>query len=354
MDASIIKFKYQLLNNKGQPTGMTRSKGTFDGKTLSLKNHTIHVENILHAEARFDRLLLAGRDGDGKESAFGIVCGAAPAKQLARAIGRAGTGARAEQRRAALRAQGREHEFNVVECVHCNALVDLSGFADSPQAWCSACGSLFTRDGTGPADEGKYHHCDSCGFYSQPQDFTEFYFYFLLVVYGFRYQKHHFCHTCMRAKAWMMFGVNLPFVLGVPVAVTQLGRSYFGGSSRSATFKGLDKANALAKKRRADEAAREYESILERHSMCGGIYFNEALAFIRTGQFDQAITAADNALLVAANYIPARDMLAACYQATGRAEDLEQLIAQWPKGELEAEETAAAANDTKSAQAVAS
>jgi tetratricopeptide (TPR) repeat protein len=102
-------------------------------------------------------------------------------------------------------------------------------------------------------------------------------------------------------------------------------------------FKGLDKANALAKKKKADLAAREFESILARHSMCAGIYFNQALAHARAGQFDQAITAADNALLIAANYIPARDLLAGCYQAAGRADDLKQLVALWPKDALDQE-----------------
>lgn len=353
MDAP-IKFKFQFLNNKGKARGMLRTKGTFNGQTLVLGKQEYPAAQILHAESRFDRLVMAMRGADGAVNGLGIVCGAADAKMLARVISRASTGHRADQRRAALRAQGREHEFVVVECPHCKALVDLSGFADSPQAWCYSCDTLFTRDGTGPADERQYHLCESCGFFAQPQNFTEFYFYFLLVVYGFRYSKHHFCHTCMRSKAWTMFGVNLPFLLGVPVAVTQLGRAYFGGSSRSATFKGLDKANALAKKRKADDAVREYESILARHPMCAGIYFNQAFAHAGVGKFDDAIAAADNAMLIAANYIPARDMLAAFYEATKREDDLKQLIEQWPKGELDAEangaDSAAAAPPTRQNQ----
>jgi hypothetical protein len=149
----------------------------------------------------------------------------------------------------------------------------------SPQVYCPFCHTLGTMDAlAGPIKaEAQYRLCDQCGMYSKPRKFTIFYFYFLLVLYGF-YQKETWrCPACMRPEAWKMLFGNLLFVIGVPVALVQLFRSY-GGTDIGRLFAGLDSANLKARQGNLAGAIEAYRRILTEHPVAAGIKYNIGLA----------------------------------------------------------------------------
>jgi hypothetical protein len=328
-----IRFKFKHVNNKGEETGLLSKKGSFDGETLILDKTQIPILAVVRARRFSNRLILTLLQEDGSMSQGAIALTGGKTRPLLSAINVATSARWCELRQERLGRQGRQQDFRAAQCPHCQAMIDLTDRPDSPQLYCMYCGSISTHEGTPPADEGRYRQCESCDFYAQPQEFTEFIFYFLVVMYGWSTRKHSMCHSCMRRKAWKNLFANLLFVLGVPVAVWQLFRAYLGGSTLSPAFAGLDKANALAKHGKADRAAEIYDQIEHRLQHCAGVRFNHGFAYLRAGRWDQAVGHLERALADCSNYAPAYGALRLCYERLGRTEDLQSLRAAWGEQE---------------------
>jgi tetratricopeptide (TPR) repeat protein len=164
--------------------------------------------------------------------------------------------------------------------------------------------------------------------YSKPRKFTIFYFYFLLVVYGFWSKPTWRCPACMRGVAWQMLFGNLLFVLGVPVAIVQLFRSY-GFTELSGPFKGLDKGNIHARKGNFEAALMQYREIMNRVPNCAGLKYNLGLALLQQGDKSSAAKSFASALDDCANYAPAYQRLRPLCEELGDAPRLAALKAQW-------------------------
>ncbi|MGE3317439.1 MAG: tetratricopeptide repeat protein, partial [Planctomycetaceae bacterium] len=188
--------------------------------------------------------------------------------------------------------------------------------------------------------ETGYRICDECGMYAKPRQFTIFYFYFLLVVYGWNQRTTWRCPGCMRGDAWKMLFGNALFVLGVPVALWQLFRSY-GGTDIGGRFPGLDKANTLARKGDLDRAVAAYRTLLEKQPVAAGVKYNIGLALLQQQRVDQAARMFEFALADCANYGPAINVLAACYQQLGETEKLAELKKRLGVEEQEVDEAPA-------------
>jgi tetratricopeptide (TPR) repeat protein len=171
--------------------------------------------------------------------------------------------------------------------------------------------------------------------YSQPTKFTIFYFYFLLVVYGWWSKQTWRCKGCMRGEAWKMFFGNLLFVLGVPVAIVQLLRCY-SGSVVGGVFRGLDAANLKARKGDVVGALTGYKAILERVPHSAGIKYNLALALLQQGDERRAAETFELALTDCVNYAPAYRVLSGLYAKLGDQARLKELQEMW--GDVEAAE----------------
>ena len=323
-----IRFKFRFVDGEGNESGFLAKRGSFDGTTLDLGGTEIPILAVVRAERRLNRLILwLLRENDSVAPlAVAVRSGLKP---LLSEIVATSSARWAELRQERLRAEGRAHEFRAEVCPTCGGTIDLSGRPASPQLYCQYCDALVTIDGDGPLDEARYHHCDECGFFAQPKAFTIFYFYFLLVIYGCRYRRTYMCNTCMRGEGWKMLGGNLIFILGVPTAVTQLVRAYFGGSNLSRAFSGLDKANALAKRNRPEQAAPIYNAIASRIGHGAGIHFNEGLAHARNGRLEEAVGPLQDAIGECSNYPHAYSALCGCYDRLGMNEDLQQLREDW-------------------------
>ena len=332
-------FKFQFLGENGQPAGFFRKKGRFDGTTLTLDDLQLPAPLLLDVVVREDRVLMAvpqppdpGEDSAGPS--VGHLAVAAGSKNAARTLKNhldvARSGTWAENHRDELAKKGRGAAFRSDRCPHCGATVVLSDMPETPQLFCPFCEALSNTATAGdpPGWEKLHRLCDECGYFSAPKKFTVFYFYFLLVVYGWSRRTTFRCPACMRPDAWKMLLGNAPFVLGLPVALTQLVRTY-GSDLAGGPYQGLDAGNKAARKGDFATAVAKYRAILERVGAGAGVKYNLGLALL--GQGDEA-RAADTfrlSLQDCANYGPAATRLRPLLESLGRHDELAELKRQW-------------------------
>ncbi len=322
-----MPFKFKFLDKQGNETGFFSRKGSFDGETLTLDDQNISADVIYAVENRGNRMVIVEATDVENPTQIALAITSGSVDKLKQALGVARSAAAAVRRKEELTKEGRGHEFREVVCPQCDATNDLTGFQDSPQMDCDFCHSVSTI-GDPSGEEKEYKLCDECGMYSKPRKFTIFYFYFLLVVYGWSSRTTWRCPGCMRGEAWKMFFGNLIFILGVPVAIVQLIRAY-GGTDLAAMYKGLDGANLKARSGKMEAAVASYRKILDQHPQAAGIKYNVGLAFLQQNQLQAAKTTLEAALNDCANYQPAANLLAHCYTELGETEHLEALKAAW-------------------------
>lgn len=330
----MFSFKFKPINDQGTPTGFFSKMGSFDGEVLVLDQVEIPAAHMVAVESQDKHIVIVEAEDLENPTSHLFLLTKGSEAELKQVLGVARSAAQAARRQEELKREGREHEYREVMCPHCDATNDLTGFPDSPQTKCQFCDTVFFADEP-VAEEKKYRLCDECARYSKPRQFTIFYFYFLLVVYGWSSRPTWRCPGCMRGEAWKMLAGNLIFVLGVPVAIVQLIRAY-GGTDLSSMYKGLDSANVKARKGQLESAVGDYRRILDQHPHSAGIKYNVGLAFVEQNRFDAAITTLEAALADCANYEPAANLLAHCYTETGDTAKVEELTALWGATEEDA------------------
>jgi len=325
-----LRFKFKWLDNQGNEAGILSKKGSFDGTTLVLDDIQFPAACLTTVESRGKRFAIAtvDREGHTHQALFSITSGSADG--LRAELGLCRSRAWAESHREELVEAGRGHEFRSAICPHCQAAIDLTSMPRTPQVYCPFCKTVGTLDSPqGPIKaEAQYRLCDTCGMYSKPRKFTIFYFYFLFVMYGFYQQETWRCPACMRGEAWKMLLGNLLFVIGVPVALIQLFRSY-GGTDIGSLFPGLDAANLKARKGDIAGAIEGYRRILREHPVAAGIKFNIGQAALSKNDLAGAAGILEHALHDCANHQPSAAALATCYERLGETEKLHELRKQW-------------------------
>lgn len=325
-----LNFKFYWVNDKGANTSILAKKGVLDVDTLTLEDATIPIAAIASADVRGQYLVLSVAQKTGEPA--NLLVSTSKAGRIKEELGRLRSAIWAEMHRKELEDSGAGRTFHKQTCPACGAVLDLTGMADTPQVSCQFChtiSTLRTADGSPVTEiERGYRLCDECGMYSSPRQFTIFYFYFLLVVYGWRSRITWRCPGCMRGEAWRMFFGNLIFVLGVPVALVQLFRSY-GGTSLGGLYPGLDGANLRARRGDLTGAIEAYQKILTRRPISAGVKHNLGLAFLRQQRSEEAAKMFEFALADCANYQPAAAALANCYEQLGESEKLAELKARW-------------------------
>lgn len=325
-----VRFKFKWLNDQGQETGFLRRRGEFRNGTLCLDKAELPAGAIVQVAFRDNRMGITFLNPEGAPQGFAIsVSGGISAKALKKRIDIARSTTWAQAHREALVKKGEGHLYREQICPECRATLILSRMPATPQLYCEFCDTLTTVDDpqAAPAGERALKLCDSCGMFSRPRKFTVFYFYFLLVVYGWRQQITWRCPACMRGDAWKMFFLNLPFVLGVPVAIAQLIRSY-GGDIGAGPFAGLDSANLKARKGDFAEATAKYRAILSQIRHSAGVKYNIGLTLLKDHP-QLAAESLEGALRDCANYQPAFQSLVRCYQSLGEQQKLQALQRMW-------------------------
>ncbi|MFT5522309.1 MAG: hypothetical protein ACI9HK_000252, partial [Pirellulaceae bacterium] len=227
----IYRFKYYRVDHDGNVTTMFTKKGEFDGETLKLDNTEIPAEVIGEVETRGKYLFFSALDDEGDVLILTLQIVSGSASKLSELLGRSRSAKWAESHQQELVKEGQGHTFRKAICPHCDATIDLTNMPATPQVYCGFCkrlGTLPTVTESAKPGENKYGLCEECGMYSQPRKFTIFYFYFLVVIYGWSSNETYRCPACMRGEAWKMLLGNFLFVLGIPVALIQLFRAYGG------------------------------------------------------------------------------------------------------------------------------
>lgn len=318
-------FKFLWLDGNGNPQGMFRKKGNFNGETLVLDDAEIPAVIITESIARADRLIISAIGEGDQPAVFGIVVTPRVAEDLKRLIDNARSAQWAEMHR---KEAGSNHRD--APCRQCGATLILTDMPETPQLYCHFCDTLTTVDPVQMPAPGEQHLrvCEECGMFSMPRKFTVFYFYCLLVVYGWRYRTTWRCPACMRGDAWKMLFGNLLFVIGVPVAIFQLIRSYGGGISGGA-FAGLDTANIKARSGDLMGAIEIYRKILDKVPHSAGLKYNVGLALLQQGDKERAAESFRMALDDCSNYVPAFQLLAPLYDELGRTGELARLKKMW-------------------------
>ena len=321
-----LSFKFYHVNEKGQQTSMFGKKGLLDNENITLDGTTIPIAAIADADVRDDFLVLTVATDD---EPVGILIKTGKAKWLKAELGRRRSAIWAEMRRAELEKKGQSHVFRSIVCPACQSTLDLTGKAETPQVFCEFCHTISTvnADGTAEPEHG-FRLCDECGMYSQPRRFTIFYFYFLLVVYGYQTRSTWRCPGCMRSEAWKMLLGNLLFVLGVPVALVQLFRSY-GGTSVGGKYAGLDGANLRARGGDVTGAISAYQKILDRVPVTAGVKYNIGIALAQQDQVQEAAQMFEYSLGDCSNYQPAATALLHCYTKLGEEGKAAELKRAW-------------------------
>lgn len=330
-------FKFLWLNEKGQQAGMLRKRGSFDGQQLTLDESEIPVESILATHAADGKLALVVVVAD-EEAPFAQLMiqprQAVLADQLKQELDRARSRLHAAQQKRSLEEQHQGHLYHEETCRFCESTIPLGKMPLTPQVFCPYCDRLFTlKPNEELLDAEEYLRvCGDCGMYSNPQKFTLFYFYFLLVVYGFWSKPLWRCPACMRRDAWKMFFGNLPFLLGVPLACRHIWRSYHGGISRG-PYRHLHRANVRAQSGDLSSALADYQAILDEVPHSAGVKYNLAMALDKQGETDRALAMYELALEDCANYSPAWQHLRQLYQRQGETRKLKALDAIWGESE---------------------
>ncbi len=342
-----LTFKFHWINEQGAATSTFRKAGRFDGEILTLEKAEIAAAAIVQSLVRDRRIVLAVLTGDEAEPVAHLLFQPATKKvtdELKMLLDIARSRFWAQHHREALRKKGIEHTYREAVCPVCDATLILSEMPRSPQLYCHFCDSLTTPEATGVRNgsEHAFKICEECGMYSHPRKFTIFYFYFLLVFYGWWSKETWRCPACMREEAWKMFLGNLPFLLGVPVAVAQLVRCY-GGDVVGGAFKGLDTGNIRARNGNLGGALDLYRGILERVSHSAGVKYNLGMALLAQGDKQRAAETFEFALDDCSNYAPAYHQLRPLYEELGETERLKELDRIWSTAEEDEPEPTAEA-----------
>jgi hypothetical protein len=323
-------FKFHFLNDDGEQASFLAKKGHLSDEELVLDGDSFPIGAIIDTDVRGQFLVLSLAT-EGEPTV--IVIKTAQADALKSDLGVLRSDVFAAQRQKELTEKGEGQRFRKLLCPNCRATLDLTDMPETPQVHCEFCHTISNvadpHDHDSAADpEDGYRLCDECGMYSLPRKFTIFYFYFLLVVYGWSSRETWRCPGCMRGEAWKMFFGNLIFVLGVPVALIQLFRAY-GGADGGARIRGLDSANLKASNGDVEAAVLAYKEILGEHPVSAGVKYNIALAFLHQERIEEAVKILEFSLADCSNYLPAASLLAGCYEQLGRTEELAALNSRW-------------------------
>lgn len=330
-----IRFYFKWVDQQGNEE-WKRRPGAFDGETLKLDNVEIPVLALVQVVIRGSRMAfsVALQDQPAALLVVGILSNSIPAK-LKKALDLARSRVWADARREQLEAEGRGHEFRAWTCPHCEGTVDLTSMEETPQVYCRLCDSISTLAAEEALlrSERQFRLCDECGMYSKPRKFTIFYFF----LYAAFHKETWRCPACMRGDAWKMLAGNSIFLLGVPVALAQLYRSY-GGTDRGSIYPNLDRANLKARGGKLEDAIADYRQILDEHVAAAGVMHNIGLAFLKQDDTVNAARTFELALRDCSNYQPAASALANCYEKLGETVKLAELKTRWGVGEQEEDE----------------
>lgn len=307
-----IRFRFV---HEGQTANFLRQKGLAKRQGLTLAEESLSYDHIIDSTTRDNRvaLVLDPETPIGEKMQKGMndqvlvleVYGN-KAIELGRFIDRHCSVRLAARHKMELMADGKEDLFRAVICPECQATLDLSELEETRYTYCRFCEAVVGSGNPAVTRGTGYRICEECGLFARVRGYTEFYFYFLLVVYGFSYKRRHLCDNCVNPVFWKTFLANLIFVLGVPSAIYMKIKSMVG---RDPSLKELNKANALSAKGRYEDAASLFRRLHQKHADHPGLYYNEGIGHMNGGDGQGAGECFERSLKSCANYLPTLRLL---------------------------------------------
>lgn len=303
-------YKGNIRQSMGSKPGYADSTGlNLDGSTLPYGQilNTAFQDNfysmLLSSDAQSDPKLKKYAD---KDNVIVIGVAGGQGENLVKFVSRTGSASDAQEHRKALEKEGKGHLFRMETCPECSGTVDLSELDKSPYLYCPHCATLFDSARNKVEDPAEHNACPECGMFSHLKTYTEFYFYFLLVFYGWRYNKMQLCANCAGGKFIKNLLLNLLFLLGIPAAIWMKLKTLIG---RDPKYPALSKANKLALKGRHMEADAIYTQLLAQYPNHPGILHNRAVAYLIAGDGDSGSAYIDQVLNSCCNYGPTFDFI---------------------------------------------
>lgn len=318
-------FGFRFVRN-GQAGSVFAKKGALTSEGLKLENAVIPFESIGDTTTRDNRLIIALANGAklppelakaaGQAEFFALMPSKITALELERRIDRACAQQATARNKERLQAEGKGHLFRTVQCPDCQSTIDLSELEKTMYTYCRFCETVFSDDGAKVTRGTEYRVCDQCMLFDRVRPYTEFYFYFLLVVYGFSYKRRHLCDVCAGSLFWKVFAINFIFVLGVFPALWLKAKSMSG---RRVDLKELADANRHAKAGRVQQATPIYAKLHERFSGHPGILMNEGLGHLYGKDAGAAVSTFEKSLRMCSNYQPTVRVILTLKQGTEEA-----------------------------------
>lgn len=325
--SATLPFKFRFVQGS-QTKGLFATQGGVEGDDLVLGEDRLPMDQILRVEVRDNRLIIVLNEGvqltgnlatetvDGRVLVIEVY--KVTPRDLERHIERVCSAAAARAHRKALEAEGQSDVYRDATCPDCAATVDLSGVPESPYVYCPFCDSIFQAQTRALATRGEnYRVCDECDLFDRVRGYTEFYFYFLLLFYGFSYKRRFLCDNCAGRLFWKTFLWNFLFLLGIPSSIWIKVKSMTG---RDPELRELARANALAQKGDMEGAERLYQNMEGRLAEHPGLKLNRSFAHLNGGDFEGALVCLKESLEACPNYLPAISVAHQVEQAVARAQ----------------------------------
>ena len=315
VESDTLEFKFYYIGADGNAAGFGAKRGRVTPTAVELKDTEIPHTAILDTMARDNRLILVvdtiqvpGKIAKHFTNGQILALQVSKAKpvELKKMIDQITSIHRAKRHKDELEAKGEGDTFRCLVCPQCEATLDVSGLPDTVYVHCPYCESIAQHDGRLIPSGERYRQCEECGWFDRVQGYTEFYFYFLLVLYGFSYKRRYLCDVCVNRVFWKVLLMNIIFILGIPPAIWMKIKSKL---RREVGLREIARANTLARKGRSVEALQLYNNVLDRHPGHPGIHYDQALGALLENQLITAREFLDLSLQQCANYTPARYLL---------------------------------------------
>ena len=312
---SELIFKFQYVKN-GHTQGFWAKKGKATETEILLGDERLIYEDIADSTTRDNRLILAMSPSASlsqnvtnnlvDNSVLVLEIHKTNALTLERWIDRISSKKAAQQKQQQLIANGQGNLFYSVTCPHCEATIDLSGLNRSTYIYCRFCETVFKQT-SGIVTQGEdYHICDECRMFGRVQGYTEFYFYFLLVIYGYYSKRRFLCGNCANKVFWKMLLINFIFILGIIPSIWLKIKSICG---RDSSLKQLAKANALAEKGNYQKASLFYKQCHQKYPEHPGLLMNEGIGHLLGQDQQGAMSIFQRSLQSCSNYYPVIQLL---------------------------------------------
>ncbi len=326
MTKDTLTFKYRFRKGK-RTTPFRAAVAEITPDSFTLGGEELPYASIIDTTTRDKNLIiqLANGTGLGEKTSSGqaspgvivLAIAKGTALDIEKTIDRHSSRARAKAHQRQLELAGKAEEYRAKVCPHCQATVDLSGLDSTRNIYCRYCESVFTGHDQIVTNGDDHRHCDECNMFDRVRGFTEFYFYFLLIIYGFSSNRRFLCDDCALKMTRKMFFINFIFVLGLfPTIYNRIKIA----SGKKEELKKLAQANNLAKKGKFTEASEIYEQISGTFENHPGILQNQAIAAAITTEEAQMGTYLMRALKSCSNYGPTMNTMRQIQQAANKAQ----------------------------------